>query len=1027
VDSTPSSRSALACGTYDPPPGRRSWTLDGALDGSILAVLVTIAVLLGIYELSDTDIWWHIRGGEWILDHRRPPRLDPFTFGSADRIWIDLHWLFEVVVALVFRIAGIPAVIFLAAAASGLALAIALVAQPHPRSVPLCGLCWIPTIVMMTVRVDPRPEMFSLVCVASFLAVLRHSVTHPRALWLLPVIQVVWVNMHGLFVFGPILFAMLLASQMIDRRRLPLGEPNPTDVNNRNRWRTPFLVGIAIAMACLVNPYGISGAILPLELFPKISDAANPYKSYINEFYSPLEFGAKLTYEYVATSKHFALLYFLLLFAPLTFVIPFAWRELTERQAGSNNRGMRKTAIDGDLRTDAHGSRTWLACFASASGMLLLNAVSLPGFELPHFCRVAGEAMPFALTAAFFVAAWRARRAWPATTAFLATGIVIPIATDYLRSTMYGLAPLGLASVWQGVGIVAGVATIALLFWRGTDAFGLLLVIAFGYLALQAMRNLMLFGLVAGVVVCWNMNGWMSQMMDLRACSGSRRGWSTRIALLALLVLAATTVVNGQYHAAMGDQRQFGIGERPMRFAHEAAEFAGGKSLPDRALVYDLGLASLYVFHNGPERKVFLDPRLEVPTIDTFRTYVETEESLERRTDDWRKKVKAIDPPMIVLDHEQHHASQATLLRSGEWRPVYFDALAAVFLPSGRDGSTATYPTIDFGLRHFRGHDEPSKPGTTSSAFYEARALVKLASDLRQDRAATWRWRIPMLLHALDRLDRAQRQESVLEEVWTLRGQCHWNLVYDLSLRPPSAKDGWHSSAALPWAQSTWCLRQALEHNGEHLPAWRSLYDSWRARSLPDAMLAVGQQLAALSALVPAQRRELTEIERATTDLGSVQELPDEVLGHAVDALITRGCAATACELIKIRDVDCAAWNWQRVDCLAAAWMHLGIPKEARELWQAARSAPSEAERVARIADSYLVEQEFERAEGLYQQALQSNPRLTAAWWGLATIYAQRGIASATLDACDHGLACDLTPVDRFVLTELKSMVASIR
>src|SRR5262249_32650333 len=144
------------------------------------------------------------------------------------------------------------------------------------------------------------------------------------------------------------------------------------------------------------------------------------------------------------------------------------------------------------------------------------------------------------------------------------------------------------------------------------------------------------------------------------------------------------------------------------------------------------------------------------------------------------------------------------------------------------------------------------------------------------------------------------------------------------------------------------------------------------------------QQLVALSALVPAQRGELAEIERVLADAQAVKELPDEMLGEAINTLISRGFAATASEMSKVRDIDFTAWNWQWVDRLAAAWMHLGVPNEARNVWQAAQSVPSEAERLARVADSYLVEQEFARAEDLYRQAIQREARLAAAWYGLA-------------------------------------------
>ena len=69
-------------------------------DGLIVVLLASIAFLLGSAMLFDTDIWWHVRSGEWILEHRRVPWLDPFTFTSSDRVWIDLHWGFQVAIAL---------------------------------------------------------------------------------------------------------------------------------------------------------------------------------------------------------------------------------------------------------------------------------------------------------------------------------------------------------------------------------------------------------------------------------------------------------------------------------------------------------------------------------------------------------------------------------------------------------------------------------------------------------------------------------------------------------------------------------------------------------------------------------------------------------------------------------------------------------------------------------------------------------------------------------------------------------------
>src|SRR2546421_11525267 len=74
--------------------------------GTMILLFAAIAFLLNCFELQDSDIWWHLRGGQWILENGRVPDLDPFTFGSADKVWIDVHWSYEVVLALAHRCGG---------------------------------------------------------------------------------------------------------------------------------------------------------------------------------------------------------------------------------------------------------------------------------------------------------------------------------------------------------------------------------------------------------------------------------------------------------------------------------------------------------------------------------------------------------------------------------------------------------------------------------------------------------------------------------------------------------------------------------------------------------------------------------------------------------------------------------------------------------------------------------------------------------------------------------------------------------
>ena len=179
-------------------------------DRILVVELGALAFLLGCYELFDPDIWWHLRSGQWILEQHRAPFLDIFTFSSSDLVWVDLHWGFQVALALAYALAGVAGMILMASAAGCAATLIAMTAREPvwPRWVAV--LCWLPALALMAMRFDPRPEIFSLVYLACFLAVLFRVHRRPTLAWSLPLVQVLWVNTHGLFVLGPIVLGCYL-------------------------------------------------------------------------------------------------------------------------------------------------------------------------------------------------------------------------------------------------------------------------------------------------------------------------------------------------------------------------------------------------------------------------------------------------------------------------------------------------------------------------------------------------------------------------------------------------------------------------------------------------------------------------------------------------------------------------------------------------------------------------------------------------------------------------------------------------
>lgn len=80
---------------------QRSWQM------AVLGLLLFWTFLLGCTPMGSFDIWWHLKTGQLILGGRGIPQVDWYLFTDWGRPWIDLHWGFQVLVALLYSLGGV--------------------------------------------------------------------------------------------------------------------------------------------------------------------------------------------------------------------------------------------------------------------------------------------------------------------------------------------------------------------------------------------------------------------------------------------------------------------------------------------------------------------------------------------------------------------------------------------------------------------------------------------------------------------------------------------------------------------------------------------------------------------------------------------------------------------------------------------------------------------------------------------------------------------------------------------------------
>lgn len=231
-----------------------------------LAVLLftALAFAWASHFMVNGDIWWHLRTGSEIAE-RGIPQQDIYTFASNDARWIDLHWLFQLLVANVYEWSGATGLVLLKALISSLTVFVLLI--PFRERIPNWLFVWAawPFLSLFASRLLVRPEMLSFLYLSATLSVIHYSYKSIRILYLLPVVQLLWVNSQGLFVLQYVVMFAYAAQVFLSksaRKRSCFAFPNS--------YRHFVIAGVTTGLATLCNPYGLEGALFPLELMEKM-------------------------------------------------------------------------------------------------------------------------------------------------------------------------------------------------------------------------------------------------------------------------------------------------------------------------------------------------------------------------------------------------------------------------------------------------------------------------------------------------------------------------------------------------------------------------------------------------------------------------------------------------------------------------------------------------------------------------------------------------------------------------------------
>ncbi len=225
----------------------------------LLGVLVFTPLSMRL--LGDAGIGWHIRTGQQILATHAIPRVDSFSSTMAGKPWFAWEWLYDLAVGKLEASFGLNGVVWLTA------VVIAAVFAWTFRLLLARGTNVMVALVLVLLAVSAsmihflaRPHVVSWLFTLAWFWILDSSEREgsDRRVWVLPLLMLVWVNVHGGFLVGFVLLGFFLLGAAWTWFRAKEGriEEALQKIAAGKRVRSLFAVGVLSGLVSLANPYG---------------------------------------------------------------------------------------------------------------------------------------------------------------------------------------------------------------------------------------------------------------------------------------------------------------------------------------------------------------------------------------------------------------------------------------------------------------------------------------------------------------------------------------------------------------------------------------------------------------------------------------------------------------------------------------------------------------------------------------------------------------------------------------------------
>ncbi|MES9846419.1 MAG: tetratricopeptide repeat protein [Candidatus Sedimenticola sp. 6PFRAG5] len=214
---------------------------------------------------GDTDMWYHLTGGRFFWENGEVPTRPFFSFLHPDREWINYFWGFQASIFKIHDLFGyqglvITRALLVAGMISVVFLFLFEQVKSHKNLALFVLLTAVFVIFLETRGLQLRPHLVSYLMIGLFLYILEEK---PKLTPALPLLTVVWVNMHGIeWVIGGLICGAYFVEHIANLRY----HPDRAKEKPRSFPYWILLCGLGLGL----NPYGFKILAAPFVVPPML-------------------------------------------------------------------------------------------------------------------------------------------------------------------------------------------------------------------------------------------------------------------------------------------------------------------------------------------------------------------------------------------------------------------------------------------------------------------------------------------------------------------------------------------------------------------------------------------------------------------------------------------------------------------------------------------------------------------------------------------------------------------------------------